>query len=217
MALAGALWTVVSWWRRSRDQLGSGNHTLSIGEFERLRKLAKSYPRLERALQMRVNIVAAGREDSKAELSAKVDSALRRLGEQVTLRSRITAALESIDRDQLARESAGAKAQAEDADPDDPVHALATQLELQLEQVDRLVDRHRALDGAADRIVLLLGNLNLALLEAETSRAIEDSDRVRTVLEDLEEAGDTLRRTTEAEEEVARMLKASRAATLARQ
>ena len=212
MAMIGGLWAAVSWWRRQRYELSSGEQSLSIGEFEHLRKLAKTYPRLDQALKLRVNIVAAGNDDDKAELGAKVDSALRRLAEQVTLRKRIEAALGEIDRDRLAREAAGAKTQAKDAEPDDPVIALAEQLQLQLEQVDRLSERRRALDGAADKIVLLLGNLNLALLEAESTKATEDGDKVSTVLDNLEEAGDLLRRTTEAEEEVARMLKASRGA-----
>ena len=206
IAAIGALWAAVAWWRNiPRLQSGMG-----IGEFERLRKLARTHPRLEQALQLRVNVVQAADEDERAELTRKVDSAVQRLGEQLTLRDRITRTLDGIDRERLAREVAGARAQAADADVDDPVHALAEQLTVQLEQVDRLGERKKGLDAAADRLLLVLRNLNLALLEAQSTRATEQSDRVRTVLADLEDAGELLRRTTEAEEEVAKVLAAGR-------
>ena len=216
LPLAGGLWAAYAWWRNARAQLGDGDETgLGIGEFERLRKLAKRHPRIDQAIKLRINIVAAGDEESKASLSVKVDSALRRLGEQVTLHERIGQALENIDRDRLAREATGARAQADTAEPDDSVHALADQLQLQLEQVDRLTERRRALDNAADRIVLLLGNLNLALLEAASSRATDDADKVHSVLSSLEDAKETVRQTTDAEEEISRFLKASQITALA--
>ena len=205
------VWTLLAWWRRSANMLPAGETSLSFGEFDKLQKLAKTHPRLDHAIRLRISIVQAAKKRDKAELSQKIDSALRRLGEQITLKRRINEALSTIDRDRLAREAAGARAQAQAADPDDGVHGLATQLELQLEQVDRLTGRQSELDSAADRIVLLLGNLNLALLEAESSKATESSDKVQMVLTHLEEAGDSLRRTTEAEAEVAQMLKAHQA------
>ena len=209
MAIVGGLGALFTWWRAQARALPSGAARLGLGEFEQLRKLAKKYPRLEQAIQLRINVVQLADDDNKAELSNKVDAALRRIGEQLTLRERIVETLAQLDRDRLAREAAGAQAQAASAEPDDPVHGLATQLGVQLEQVDRLATRQKDLDAAADRIVLLLRNLNLALLEAKSSRAGSDGDRVRTVLADLEDAGETLRQTTEAEAEVARILGAS--------
>ena len=212
LALTGVLWTAIAWWRRQRRGLPSGDRLLDAAELDRLHRLAKTNPRLEQAIKLRGSIVRAGTDGSRAELGTKVDAALKRLSEQVMLRDRISSTLQTIDRDRLAREAAGARAQANDAGPDDPVHSLATQLALQVEQVDRLSERMRALESAADKIVLLLGNLNLALLEAESSQATEDGDKVGLVLADLEEAGEHLRRTTEAEEEVNRMIKAKSAA-----
>ena len=195
-------------------QLGDGERSLGIGEFEQLKKMARVHPRLDQALKLRVAIVASADAEHQRELSSKVDSALRRLREQITLKKRIDEALATIDRDRLAREVAGAQAQAQQADSEDGVHSLAAQLALQLEQVDRLTERHKELDDASDRIVLLLGNLNLALLEAQSSRATAESDKVRSVLANLEDAGDTMRRTSEAEAEVDRLLRASQANAL---
>ena len=205
------LWGLLVWWRRSSRALTPGDEMLGFAEFDRLRKLAKTYPRLETALRLRISIVQAASANNKATLSAQVDAALRRLGEQISLKERIKETLATIDRERLAREAAGARAQADRAEPDDDVHELATQLELQLEQVDRLTSRQQSLDSAADRIVLLMGNLNLALLEAESSKATEDGDKVQMVLQHLEEAGDNLRRNSEAEAEVAQMLRSHRA------
>lgn len=212
LTFVGAAWTVIAVWRRVAHQLRAGYAGLDMAEFEQLHELATDHPRLRHALQLRINIVQVAAETDKRELSTKVDSAIRRLGQQIQIKRRIATTLAEIDRDRLSREVAGAQAQAATADPDAPIKALAQQLEVQLEQVDRLDRRQKALDSAADHIVLLLGNLNLALLESASSEATEDSDRVQSVLADLEEAGETLRRTTEAEEEVARMLKASRTA-----
>ncbi|MEL7370341.1 MAG: hypothetical protein AAFN74_15580 [Myxococcota bacterium] len=207
VGMIAGLWSLVTWWRTQR-LLAGPERGLSIGEFERLRKLARTHPRLERALQLRVNIVAAGEREQQAELSRQVDGAIRRLGDQLTLRKKIGEALDSIDRDQLSREVAGAKAQAAESE-NESAGTLAGQLSLQLEQFDRLKDRSKALDEAASRIVLLLGNLNLALLEKASSKAAE-GDKVREVLHSLEEASDDVRRTSDAEAEVARMLHASR-------
>ena len=207
VALVGVAWAGAAWWRRSRA-LGDGGAEGMLGmrEFDQLRKLSKLHPRIEQAIKLRLNIVSITPKPQQLETSIKVDAALRRLKEQITLRTRVNEALASIDRERLAREAKGAEAQAADASEDDPVHGISAQLNLQLEQVERLEARSKALDQGADRILLLLRNLNLALLESASSKATE-GDKVSQMLADLEDEGDTLRRTTEAEEEVARLLR----------
>ncbi len=218
IAMVGGAWFAFVWWRRNQllAQVSGGDSVAALGmrEFEGLRRLAESHAGLRRALELRVNIVAAAKsDDDKRRLGGQVDSALRRLGDQVVLKKKIDQALESIDRARLAREAAGAKQQAATAEPDDSVHELVRQLELQLQQYDRLLERRKALDTAADRIVLLLGNLNLALLDTASSEATDDSDQVQSVLVSLDEAGENLRRTTNAQEEVAQLLKSSQSAS----
>ena len=71
--------------------------------------------------------------------------------------------------------------------------------------------REDELDEAADRLMVEMKNLHLALLNASSSEASSDSGAVASALTQLEETAEGYRQQTSAEEEVEQLLKAARA------
>lgn len=184
---------------------------LDVFEIERLMKIAKGSQRLEQAMALRVHIVEAAPADDKKAVSAKVDTALRRLAHIEVLRERVKKALQQQDKRALSERASSLRDEADEAEPEraEAKRQLASQLDTQVEQLDQLYLRDDELDESADRLMLEMNNLHLALLNATSSEASSSSGSVAGALRTLEETSESFRAQTSAEQEVERLLVAA--------
>lgn len=197
-------------WFRARKLIGAGG--LNVIELNALMKLAKRAPRLDAALKMRVVIVDAAAPDARQRVAARVDDAIRRLAKQEELASKIAGALEGIDRKALDAKIDDARVEAEtatDLDRREKERERLRGLETQAEQAERLTARRSDLQSGAERILVELRNLHLAMLDASSSEAALESEPVKHALSELEDASERLRQEATADEEVNRLLKAA--------
>ncbi len=204
-----AVYAGVRWWR-ARKLLGSGG--LNVIELNEMMKLAKKAPRLDAALKMRVLIVDTAAPDARRRVAERVDDVLRRLANQEQIQRQIRTALEGIDTKRLAAKIDDARVEAETAtDPErrDKERERLRGLETQAEQAERLAGRQRDLDASAERILVELKNLHLAMLDANSSAAGLESEPVKHALSELEDTSERLRQEASAEDEVNRLLRAA--------
>lgn len=186
---------------------------LDVFEIERLMKIANGSQRMKQAMALRLNVVGAAPTAEKKAISAKVDGALRRLAHIEQLRQKVKKALESADRRALEGRAAllREEAAATEGERAEAKLELAAKVDTQVEQLKQLYLRDDELDEAADRVMLEMNNLHLALLNASSSEASSDTGSVANALAQLEETSEGLRQQTSAEEEVERLLKAAQA------
>ncbi len=197
-------------WFRARKLLGSGG--LNVIELNELMKLAKRAPRLDAALKMRVLIVDTAAPEARERVARRVDDALRRLAKQEELTQKIASALEGIDRKKLDAQIDDARVEAEtssDLDRREKERERLRGLETQAEQAERLTTRRADLQSGAERILVELRNLHLAMLDASSSEAALESEPVKHALSELEDTSERLRQEATADEEVNRMLRAA--------
>lgn len=201
----------LKWWR-ARKLIGSGG--LNVVELGALMKLAKRAPRLDAALKLRVLIVETAAPDDRRVVAKRVDDVVRRLAKQEELAEKIHAALAGIDQKKLAAQIDDARVEAETAsEPDerDRQRERLRGLVTQAEQAEKLTLRRRDLDSGADRILVELRNLQLAMLDAKSSEAALSSVPVQHALTELEDVSEGLRQEAAADAEVNRMLRAATA------
>jgi hypothetical protein len=193
---------------------------LKRDELTRLRQLAKGSPRVQEALSLRDEIHRVIDEhptsqgDSGIELEARVDAVTRQLLEQANTRAKVEGALARFDANTHAEEilDAETKLAAEtDADSRTALKETLARLQSQGEHLDRLRRRAEQLEHAEKQIVVELRNVHLALLDAASSKAGLGDDRVQEIRTSLAEAAETLRQTTDADEELTRLLRGAEA------
>jgi hypothetical protein len=191
------------WWRASR-LIESGG--LNLVEVKRMLKIAEKSKRMEAALLMRTRILGEAQKANMQELTARVDPVIRKLARQVELRDDIAVILSELDEAQLEKEIRTAELERAETKRD--------QLETQLKHVKSLRVRRSELEEAADRIIRELQNLHLALVNASATEAkaqLESGD-VQSSLAHLEEASNELKNRAQAEDEIATLVRSSRAA-----
>lgn len=206
LVVAGAAWL---WWRLKKPTAGG----LNVLELREILQLAKGSQRLEAAVLLRVNIVEAATAEEKASMTQRVDDVVRRLARQENLHQKIKGVLAENDPDNLIRaqdELRGRLARTPGPEEKVILEDKLAALHTQEEQLGRLKKRLSELDDAADRAVLELKNLHLALLEASSVEAAASGDRVTSALGHLEEASESLRQKAQADDEVDRLLRAAR-------
>lgn len=202
----------VGWrWFRGRRLDRSGG--LDVFEIERLMKIAKTSQRVQAAMVLRVNIVEAASADEKKSVSAKVDAVLRRLAQQESLRQRVKETLGKFDLGKLKVQLTKAEADADGADGERKLlkDGLVRQLKTQIDQIMALYTREDDLDAHAERMMMELKNVHLALLNASSTEAVSDAGSVSQALAHLEETTEELRQQTSAEAEVDRLIRAAQA------
>lgn len=191
---------------------------LSKDELRRLEQLAKSEARLGEALGLRREIHRVIEEhpstesDAGAALEARVDAVTRQLLEQSTTRQKVESALRRFDPNAHAEEILEAETKL--TGTTDPANREALQetvdkLRRQSEHLERLRGRRDQLENAERQIVVELRNVHLALLDAASSKAGLGDDRVQEIRSSLQEAVETLRQSTDADEELTRALRAA--------
>lgn len=207
LVVAMGVYVGTRWWR-ARRLLGKGG--LNLVELNEMMKLAKKSKRIDAGLKMRVLIVEAAGPEERPSIAKRVDAVIRRLAKQEEMAKKISEALEGIDVETLRGKIADLRVDAEtDSDiaarrrAEEHIDSLVTQAD----QFDKLDARRKELHRAAERIMVELKNLHLAMLDAKSSAASLESEPVKHALTELEEAGETLRRETAAEDEVNRMLR----------
>jgi len=184
---------------------------LAAGDLARLEGLAGDSPRLAEALSLRGRILElCAPEDDP--LRGQVDETVRHLGRQAEARARVARALAGRDPDGLQDDIERARDRLDAAGEDDDrrrrVRQALVALEDRREHLRRLESRGDEVDTAFESLVVELGNLHLALVDAASSRAAAKSGRLAEVRARLHEASEDLVRRTEAEEEVERLLAA---------
>jgi hypothetical protein len=193
-------------WRLLKaSQLGKDGG-LSMVELRRMLKIAEKSKRMEAALMMRTRILGEAEKSNMQELSDRVDPVIRKLARQVELRDDIAVILSELDETKLAKEIRTAEAERADTKRE--------QLETQLRHVKTLRVRRGELEEAGDRIIRELQNLHLALVNASATEAkvqLESGD-VKSSLAHLEEASNELKSRAQAEDEIATLVRKSRAA-----
>lgn len=194
-------------------KLDRGSGGLDVFEIERLMKIADGSVRLKQAMALRINVVEAAPDKEKKAISHRVDGALRRLAHIEQLRDRVKKTLQGADKRALSDRAATLREEAKSAEPErrEGKEKLAEQLETQVEQLSQLYLRDDELDEAADRLMLEMKNLQLALLNATSSEASSETGSVATALAQLEETAEGLRQQTSAEEEVEQLLRVAQA------
>jgi hypothetical protein len=189
---------------------------LSKDELNRLKQLAKVGGRVQEVMGLRDEIHRVLDEhpgaggDAGVELEAKVDMVSRQLLEQTTTRDKVEAALRRFGANKHAEEILEAETRLVDETDAENRAALKSTLEklqTQSEHLERLRGRAEQLENAEQQIVVELRNVHLALLDAASSKAGLGSDRVHEIRSSLVEATETLRQTTDADEELARVLR----------
>lgn len=191
---------------------------LSKDELRRLEQLAKSEARLREALGLRGEIHRvidehpSTQSDAGSALEARVDGATRQLLEQSTTRQKVEAALARFDANAHAEEILEAEtrlAAATEPASREALRSTLSKLGSQSEQLERLRGRRDQLENAERQIVVELRNVHLALLDAASSKAGLGDDRVQEIRSSLQEAVETLRQSTDADEELAHALRAT--------
>jgi hypothetical protein len=196
---------VFLWRLLKASQLGKDGG-LSMVELRRMLKIAEKSKRMEAALMMRTRILGEAQKSNMQELSDRVDPVIRKLARQVELRDDIAVILSELDETQLEKEIRTAEAERADTKRE--------QLETQLRHVKTLRVRRGELEEAVDRIIRELQNLHLALVNASATEAkvqLESGD-VKSSLAHLEEASNELKSRAQAEDEIATLVRKSRAA-----
>lgn len=214
LALLGFVFSIVRALFFPARKLPDGR--LTKDELARLKQLAKSGGRLQEALGLRGEIHRVIDEHPSAEgsagteLEAHVDAVTRQLLEQTTARQKVETALSRFDANQHAEEMLDVETKlAEESDPEarEELGRTLEKLRSQTEHLDRLRRRFDQLENAEKQIVVELRNVHLALLDAASSKAGLGDDRVQEIRASLVEAAKTLRQTTDADEELARVLR----------
>jgi len=178
-------------------------------ELSRLEGQAVACTPLSKALDLRGRVLElCPLEDDSVR--GQVDEVVRHMGRQADARARVARALTEGDSDQLRDDIERARDRLDAAEDDEDEHRRARQalvaLEDRREHLRRLETRGDEIDGAFESLVVELGNLHLALVDAASSRAAAKSGRLAEVRGRLRLASDDLVRRTEAEEEVERLL-----------
>ena len=196
LVLLGFVYSVVRATLFPKKSLPGGR--LEKDELTRLRQLAKHSPRVQEALALRDDIHRvieehpSSRGESGAELEARVDAVSRQLLEQTSTRIKVEEALRRFDANTHAEEI---------------LESTLERLQSQGEHLERLRRRLEQLEHAEKQIVVELRNVQLALLDAASSKAGLGDERVQEIRVGLAEAAETLRQTTDADEELTRLLR----------
>lgn len=190
---------------KALDESNTGR--LTQVEIQEIMHLAKRSDRMEAALITRGKIVERAKQ---SKLVNKVDQVLRKLATQIKLKEEIAETFREMNADELEDKIAEAQFKvqaAKDADTKHHAEAYLKQLETQDEHLARLKKRRQAINLASERIVNELKNIHLAMLSASSNEASLSSDQLTSAIAHLEEASEDLRRQSEADDEVARMLR----------
>ena len=174
---------------------------LSTDELARLGVLAKGSSPLSKALDLRRRILElCPREDDAAR--GQVEEVVRHMGRQADARARVARALTEGDPDALQLDIERARERLDAAEDDEDEHRRARQaliaFEDRREHLRRLEIRGEEIDAAFESLVVELGNLHLALVDAASSQAAAKSGRLTEVRGRLRLASEDLVRRTEA-------------------
>ena len=160
------------------------------------------------ALELRGRIFELAGPGEEA-LRSQVDEVVRHLGRQADVQQRLRRALAERRPGELDATLAEAQGRLSGAEGEE-ARALARQavagLELRREHLTRLNERTAEVETVVSTLLVALGNVHLALVDAAASRAAAKSGALGQVRARLDEASTDLERRTRAEEEVERLL-----------
>jgi hypothetical protein len=183
---------------------------LTEGELRLLGALAAEHPRIGRALALRSRILGAVGRREPGPSGARVDGIVRLLGQHEARIEEIAEAMAAGPAEGAQRtryELRGRLAECASPDEQRSLRERIAALEARERNLARLAQRRGLLSSDAERCLVALENLWMTALDAPVEGAGAPTSQLAAALDELDERSRSLRDQTEADEEVAQLLR----------